>query len=108
MKALGADIKEFWLNHWPDGMYVEDNEEALMNDTTGEPQLEDGEKYDLNRFGYLLRNQGSTGQEASFETYFRRWIKERDTVTVIVTVPRGKEDECIGLIKQAGWKAVKA
>lgn len=108
MKALGIDIKEFWLNHWPEGMYVEDNEKALMDEVTGEPKLEDAEKYDLSRFGYLLNNQGATGDESTFETHFRRWMKKRDSVTVVVTVPRGKEDECIGLMTQAGWKAVKA
>ncbi len=107
MKALGADIKDFWKNHWPENMYVEDCEESLLNEA-GELNIEDAEKYSLSRFGYLLRNVGATADESSFETHFRRWIKKRDTVTIVVTVPIRMADECISLVEQAGWKAVKS
>lgn len=46
MKALGKDIKEFWLNHWPAGMYVEEGDDALF-DKEGAPVLADALPADM-------------------------------------------------------------
>lgn len=87
-KALGVHIKDFWNNHWPVGMFVEDNEESLFDQETGAPILEDNEKYDLSRFGYLLYEDASKGEGGIFATYFNRWYKTKTTATIIITVPR--------------------
>lgn len=104
MKSFGKDIKEFWLNHWPLNMYVEDEDESLF-DEKGAPKLEDGEKYDLSSFGYLLREEGATAKEGPFSTHFSAWLKRRDTVSIIVTVKRDDVDQAMSAIEKIGLKA---
>lgn len=104
MKALGRDIKDFWHNHWPTDMYFEEADESLF-DESGEPSLEDNVKYDLSRFGVLLQQANATAGDGLFSLHFNRWIKKRDTVTIVVSVPRGKSDAALAAIKALGWKA---
>lgn len=108
MKALGKDIKEFWLHHWPAGMFAEETDESLLN-KKGNPALENAAEYDLSRFGYLLsEDQASETKEGTFEAHFLKWQKQRTLTSIVVTVPKDKLAETIKLLAGLGLTAVTA
>lgn len=105
MKALGKDIKEFWLRHWPAGMYVEEEDESLFNED-GDPVLDDTAKYELSRFGYLLaEDPASEGKEDTFAAHFSGWQKRRLVASIVITVPREKLAETVQLLATLGLRA---
>lgn len=77
-KALGADIIEFYQNHWPEGYYhdecvleFEDEDCNIVMDPMGEFLLED--------MGWLHHNSQSAGlPSVSFEEAFLDWKKSMD------------------------------
>lgn len=108
MKALGRDIKDFYDDHFPDGFYHEDNAEPFHDENCisdgSEPAwiLEDNKMYDLKDCGVLVRE--CDGEAFSFESFFKKWIKERDTVTMIIDVPKTKLETFRLMLKDFGLK----
>jgi len=96
MKASGAQIKDFYDNHWPSGYYFEEEDaEVKLNDNdSGEWLLDHTERYDTAKFGYLVK-EGETVRGVpdtiSFTTAFGKWLKTSLNKTLIVTVPTGYE-----------------
>lgn len=100
MKAPGKDIKEFWTNHWPEGMYIDDTDESLF-DEKGDPNLEDTRKYDLSRFGYMMvddKTKAKGNKDGPFSSYFARWHKAQITACIVVAIPRAEFDSAIEIL----------
>ena len=106
MKALGAEIKDFYDNHFPEGYYHDDGIE--MHDGDGRWLLKDEEKYDLGELGVIVPNDGNyPADAASFESFFRKWKKSRTTVTMVIEVKKEKAEELKKLLEGANVKVLK-
>lgn len=101
MKALGKDIKDFYETGFPEGYYHDDNELETHDDKGGWALALD-EKHDLSKLGYII-DEKSISDVRSFQSVFAKWLKARDTVTLIVTVPRDMEQTAREQLKAEGY-----
>lgn len=91
--AFGRDIKEFWTTAWPEGFFVDDMNEEIVDDGNGTPILEDDEEYDLDLFGYLAEHEpGEKDNSGPFSKFFSKWLKSRDYKVISVQVPKDRAD----------------
>lgn len=104
MKALGSDIVAFFNSEWPEDDYVDecslsvDGEKIVKEDGTGDFPL--SEKYELQSFGEIYRE--NSDHVRSLDSAFRKWAKARTTVTMIVEVPKDKEEDIRAILRNAG------
>jgi hypothetical protein len=83
MKALGAEIWDFWENAFPKDRFHDDN--ALeIEDDNGNCMLDPTEKYDLDDLGYLCPEYGTEGDPEPFSWFFLKWRKAKTTVTLVI------------------------
>lgn len=104
MKALGAEIMQFWFE-W-DGwekFYADDIDQGLPEDM----ELDPLEKYDLDRFGYLVPHAGTSESGMTFESAFRGWKRSVTTATIIVQCQKDKAEELTAAIIAAGGKIAR-
>jgi hypothetical protein len=103
--ATGAEIYDFFTNGWPEG-YCYDDYEIAVEDADGKCNLEPDQEYDLRKFGVL--QQSSIGTSAEFIPFtgaFNAWRNKTKTDLVMVRVQKGKKDEAIKLLTDAGLLA---
>lgn len=107
-KTTGAEFKRFYNDPkcWPQdkGDTWHEDEVVLSN---GEPI----EEYDdipdnaiVSVDGGIVFGPQWDGNEPSFETFFKRWRKQQDTVTIVVDAPKDKADAIKAAIKAAGGR----
>ena len=71
MKVIGAEIIDFYNNHFPDGYYHDDYDECIdMNN------LDPNQKYELNDLGYIISDE-DPGNGKTFASVFRQWQKNK-------------------------------
>lgn len=97
MKAIGAEIIEFYNNHFPDGYYHDDYDESIDMDN-----LNPNQKYELNDLGYIISDEDPSN-ERTFSSVFRRWQKKQTHVTLLVSVPREQIEAAKKDIKALGY-----
>jgi hypothetical protein len=105
-KALGSDIYQFYTTGWPKGYFhesLEEEEELEIVDDHEGCLLEPTEKYDLKRFGYLVK-EDMDAAEISFASAFAKWKKAQTTTKILVEVPTEKLEEAKESIKALGYK----
>lgn len=108
MKALGAEIMQFWVE-W-DGwkkFYVDDIDGELPEGESGDLELDPLEKYDLDRFGYLVPHAGTSECGMTFESAFRGWKRSVTTATIVVQCQKDKAEELTAAIIAAGGKITR-
>lgn len=101
MKALGAEIIEFYQNNWVgDDWYYEDSDcEIQIEDEFGEISISPTEKYDLRKFGVVCWQGAGIPpkgyEDFTFERAFKRWKKSViESRYKIFTVRVLAEKEC--------------
>jgi len=112
-KTTGAEIKRFYCDpeFWPEdgGDTYHDDEEVSVN---GKPMDRDQgiesipDAAVVTVSGGVVFSKKWDGDEPSFETYFKRWKKKQNTVSVIVECDLAKRDAVIAAIKAAGGKVI--
>ena len=103
MKALGAEIWDFWHNAWPEGYYSDDCSIEIEDDNGG-CLLDPGAKYNLSEFGVICKEDTSLMEAESFSKFFLAWKKKQTTVTLVIEVPKAKIEEIKLHLAEAGVK----
>lgn len=110
MKATGQEIWEFW-QAWPmgDDWYVSDAEIEVIDEASEGCALEMATKYDVDAMGYLCwQGKGDEPRPPpwgeTFADAFKKWRKQKTTVTLVVEVAREKADALTAAIKEQ-WGA---
>ena len=87
MKTTGALWNEY-LASWPDGQWFDDSDETFNGKSDVDPVPDDA----VVEFSCGVVFKSAEDREGvSLVTHFRRWLKVRDHLTFVVTVPRGAE-----------------
>jgi hypothetical protein len=79
-RATGAEIRDFFDNHWPADYYLEsDCAEVQVQDEEGNWILEDDKNYDLSLLGELgWQGKGlPTCKIPTFEEVFLKWREQQ-------------------------------
>jgi len=112
VKATGAEILDFYTNHWPgDDWYIDD----YAIDPAGEEgkPLNSGERYDLQDFGFICwQGKGDPPMKApvrgsdsiEFEKWFMFWKKKQTTMSFAITIPNEDEATLKAVCKEHKWK----
>jgi len=106
MKALGAEIWDFWQNGWPEGYYIDDTE-IEAEDDKGNCLLDLAAKYDLAEFGVLCPDgtQAERMREAErFSYFFSKWKKAQTKETLVIEVDKSKTEQIKAQLKEMGIK----
>lgn len=95
MKAKGWEVRDFYVNGFPEGYYHDDYDESEMakfENENGEVIVADDEVIDLESFGVLCPDDlEKHGEYIPFSTAFRRWRKSKP--------PIGLDAQLKGLLK---------
>ena len=99
MKTTGAVWKEY-LASWPEGQWYDDCDETIngisVDDFNG-AEIPDDALVDFST-GVVFRNQDDT-DGVSLTSHFRAWLKARDSITLVVQVPKGQEEALRAAVK---------
>jgi len=111
-KATGAEILDFYNNHWPgDDWFIDDYSVDPAGDD-GVP-LNPAEKYDLADFGFIMWQGAGDPPKAApvysddsvpFAKWFNFWKLQKSTCTHAVTLPKAQEEEFKKVCKAYAWK----
>lgn len=109
-KTTGAEFKRFYADakYWPEGgdVWHEEEEVTVSGQQVEEYSLDVDKMADSD----IITIAGgvvfgvSTGDDISFETYFKRWRKEQTTVSLVVECDKAKLDAVKDAIKAAGGR----
>jgi hypothetical protein len=106
-KALGRDINEYYNKHLPSNTYVEEYGDLLEEheDIAGNLVLPANDKFELKEFGDIY---DSTDMKlGTFESYFKRWLKQQSTATIVIEVPKVDYGYWVTELRNLGLKIVK-
>jgi len=101
MKTItGAEFKEFYKNHWPQGCWHEDAEYEIEDDY-GEFILQPDAVMDLSRLGWVHYPDDKTTRP--FQEVYEEWagLDERDVV-IVLRLPKEKASEVLVLLEGIG------
>lgn len=111
-KTNGATFKRFYddKTFWPqdDGNTWHEDEYVLVNDAEHEGNYEtipDEAKVSIE--GGIVFGPQWEGNEPSFETFFKRWLKLQTTTSIVIECDISKRDAVIDAVKAAGGKVLK-
>lgn len=99
--AIGALIIEFYKDGWPDG-YIHDAWDLGPGVENFVDGLEPLKMYPLSNMGDLFEDDGE--DVLTFGTAFNRWLRTRDSTTLLVTIPNKDFEELQSLAKAKKWK----
>lgn len=108
MKFLAKDLKEWWsLPDWPDDASIDDdayrvNGEEVDPTAFDVMKLADSDTVDI-LCGAIIR--GDTYKDLA--KTISKWLKKRDSVTLVVRVPKARESEARSVIKALGCEVLK-
>lgn len=91
MKITGAELKDWYDNHFPEGFYHDDAEQEIYGGPTGDDFLLDPAKtYDTEKFGVVCPDSFSSNSEAvrSVTSVIRNWRKTKTHDTFAIEIPR--------------------
>lgn len=88
MKTTGALWNEY-LASWPDGQWFDDSDETIDGDSGGVDIVPDTAVVEFT-CGVVFRNADDK-EGTSLVSHFRKWLKARDSVTLVVSVPKEAE-----------------
>jgi hypothetical protein len=103
MTATGAEIREFYDNHWPEGYYHDDCE---ITDDDGKCNLDPDQKYDLAELGVLVAD-GDPDNRITFQSAFLRWKKTFGKRILVVTVPGERVEDFMAVVRELGGRVVR-
>ena len=106
-KALGQDIFDFFTQStWPSGYYYDppyDDVVASIIDDSGFPTLDLNEKYDLGLFDYVcFETDDDSKAVPSFAKLFKKWKDDQTYATVVVQIPKEKQEQVLEILKANG------
>ena len=92
--ALGADINEFYNNHFPEGYFSDDMSDTIQCDNSlwngeNELNLNPTTKYNLDDFGVVVRKSDDVYWD--FSEKFIEWQDKQNFATLVVKVPKNME-----------------
>lgn len=105
-KTTGVEFKRFYNDdsYWLDGVWHED-EEVFVNGA-----LQDGNFEIIPDVAIVTVSGGfmrGLKAEISFETFFKRWRKQQNIVSIVVEFDDSKEEAIVAAIKAAGGRILK-
>ena len=107
VKTTGAEFKRFYFDdaYWPDGTWHEDEEIEI----DGNPISEDLAIEDIHDIAALKVTGGivmgrADGITPSVESYFKKWRKAQNTVSLVVECDKDKEGAVRAAIRAAGGR----
>ena len=95
MKTTGAVWKEY-LESWPKGQWYDDSDETVNGMTDVDPVPDDAVVEFTS--GVVFRNE-SDREGVSLTRHFSKWLKERDSLTFVVSIPKDFEVQFCESIK---------
>ncbi len=115
MKAKGSEIRDFWMNYWPENLsdwYFETEEsEIQIDDEEGNFILNDTKSYDLKLFSPLFWQgigECPIEYEYTFEKAFKKYKNISTNVQLVVSIPDNEKDEFLKIISEHSfWKLLK-
>lgn len=110
VKTTGAEFKSFYSDpfYWPEDAYHEDAEIMVdgVEDDGGDLSLI-ADISQVTITGGAVLNVTCQGDSPSLEVYFKRWRKEQNTDTFIVTCDKEKTEAIKSAIASNGGKVKK-
>ena len=107
VKTTGAEFKRFYFDdsYWPDGTWHEDEEIEI----DGNPISEDLAIEDIHDIAALKVTGGivmgrADGITPSVESYFKKWRKAQNTVSLVVECGKDKEADVRAAVRAAGGR----
>lgn len=117
VKISGRDFKEWHNACWPEGyiwgdestidgidIYGEEGEEAI--------NIADEIVFTVPSFWFIiyegpegvpLKEDKGDGDGVRISTLIKRWLKNKSTETIIISVPKAQVEEARALLKEKGW-----
>lgn len=106
MKTLGATWTAY-LASWPEGQWYDDSDETI-NGVSGDdydaPTIPADAVVEFTSGVVYATRDDHEG--TALPTHFRRWEKAQTHATIMVTVPKDKQDELKTMLKAIGGKVV--
>jgi len=97
MKTTGALWKEYMAS-WPEGQWFDDSDETVngQSDISVEVIPDDAEV----EFTYGVVFKDEEDQDGvSLVSHFRKWLKARDSLTYVVSIPKDAEAKFLEAVK---------
>lgn len=106
VEALGQEINEFYNTGFPDDAHTEETPEWVeaFFDEDEHLALTPIKKYDLSEFGYVI---DSADTVRTFSAVFSEWQVQKDSVSLVVSVPKDKIDDFKKLIEAHPWAKIE-
>lgn len=106
LKITGAQFREFYQNHWPQGYWHEDAEYEI-EDELGTFILADDAILDVDKLGYL--ESGKKGDTKSFAEVWNEFIGARPDVEIVTfRVPSAQLEAILTAAAELGIVPVRA
>lgn len=88
MKTTGAVWKEY-LDSWPEGQWFDDSNETINGESDVHPVPDDA----VVEFtcGTVFRTADDS-EGVSLTRHFTKWLKTRDNLTFVVSIPKDSEE----------------
>jgi hypothetical protein len=100
-QATGAELQDYYVNHWPNEFYHDDSAIELVDDD-GNWLLEPATMYNLADLGWL--HPQATGTEPiGFKEAFLDWKEKRDYVTITIRGPKPESQDVQTALVKAGF-----
>lgn len=116
MRISGKDFKEFHETAWPEN-YVWDDCSMWTPDGQKEPvdiynedgsiSIPDDEMFTVPKDWEIYNETVGPFTRENLEPYIRKWLKTKDSKTVVVTLPKDKEEELLAFLKTIKAKVEK-
>ena len=111
MKAFGKDIKAFYKTipqgYYHEGEEFDEEEGEELNSNYDIDNLIDEKKYDLNKWGYIIK-EGDDDNLVKFETSFKKWKAKQTSTTLVLEIKNERLTEVLAVIKKlTGVKVIK-
>lgn len=109
VKTTGAELKRFYFDnaYWPEGAWHEDEEIEVdgspLSEDLGIEDLPDDAVVKI-AGGAVIGLPGCENGGPSFESYFKRWRKSQNTVSIVVECAKDKEAAIRAAIRAAGGR----
>lgn len=103
--AKGADILRCIHSDWSEGWYWDDVAPWVhdaYNEDTKEYELDPNKDYDLEHFGVVVK--GDCNDYIGFDEFLDDFLRKKDMATVVVCVPKAKEEELRALLRAHGYE----
>jgi hypothetical protein len=117
MKVTGAEFREWFEGHFPDGFYMDGSSDGPeLHTDSGEWLIAPDELVDPDDYGGLFWDgrdcapgtpDPTKGEGMNFSTAIKRWRKTRDFDVITLRVPKARVSEVTDAIRVMGIEIAK-